>query len=89
MPNKKPLSRRMCDVVQFVDEYTKKHGFSPTMVEAGAALGIHDTTARRLALEAADRGALTFTPKAHRSWRVIGDPLERMPAAPGRKRRKS
>lgn len=83
----KPLSRRMIDVVRFVDQFTKEHGYSPTMVECGAALQIHDTTARRLALEAAERGALTYAPGVHRSWRVAGDAAARMPAATGRRRR--
>lgn len=70
MTTTRPLTPRMLEVVRLVEQLTDELGHAPAMAEVGAALGIHRTTALRLARAAAARGAMTFVPGSPRTWVV-------------------
>ena len=60
-------------ILAFIDAYIKEHGFSPTMREIGAAVGISSTSHVSYWIDKlVNEGKLTKVANIARSVRVVG-----------------
>ena len=76
-----PLSPRMIELCDFIKSFIDREGYSPSMEEAAAALGVSTPYVYRLGLEAVARGGLTRKRRSPRSWLPVDA------GGPGPKRR--
>jgi SOS-response transcriptional repressor LexA len=87
MPMTRTLTPRQAELVAAVGRLTRKRGFSPSLEELGAELGVHRSRIAALARAAEARGALIREPRVPRSMRIPADNARSVPApaAPRRK----
>ena len=73
----RPLTPRQAALCRAVKQLTRERGYAPTFREIGAAMGVHHTRARMLAIEARARGHLEWSDRTARSMRVLTTPRRR------------
>jgi SOS-response transcriptional repressor LexA len=67
----KQLSPRQLELCKLIRDFTDRQGYPPTLRECGAEMSIHPTRVRALAIEARNRGHVTFVDGAARTLRVV------------------
>jgi repressor LexA len=79
MPRKSTvMPERLEKIILFIADYEKRTGFSPSIREVGTWLGIESTShVKHYLLALRKQGLLTWIDKVPRSFRVLGNPLER------------
>lgn len=66
------MTRRQRDVVDFIDEYCRQHGFSPTVREITFGIGLSSASTVMSHLTLLERdGRITRQPGCPRSIRVV------------------
>lgn len=71
------LTKRQADALRFIVEYSRRHGFSPSLDEIGAALGLASKSGSSRLIEGlVARGAIRKMSRRARSIEVLALPLE-------------
>ena len=74
-PGGRPLTTQQCNVLAFVQEFCRKHGFAPTLREIGQAVGLVNINAVRGHLAALEKkGWIRRAPDKARSIQIVNAP---------------
>lgn len=66
---------RRRQIAAFIQDYQLEHGFSPSMNEIGAAVGINSPNAvRGHLMKMAEEGVISMQPRTARSIRLLKEP---------------
>lgn len=72
-----PLTKRQEDVLRYVEDFIRRHGYSPSMREIGAGVGIGPTSANTAAFQhvraLVKKGYMRKLPKHSRAISVVPD----------------
>jgi repressor LexA len=78
----KSYTPRQRSILQFIADYQKKHGVSPTLEEIGAEFGVHRVTIFQHVNALVHRGAIRRTAQLARSIEILDPDFQPNPGVP-------